>query len=175
MDLGVIEVVVSRKKDTLMSFLKILLVMLAVCFILIAMLFIGAGSFIIGLLALAIGIGAAVGGYFAGLNVQIDYEYSLVDRELRVARINNKEKRKFMGSYDLDKMEILAPEKSYQLGSYKNRKAEKEFDYSDKEESGRYILWLEDKSKFILTLRGEEAQTMLSEIRRFAPRKVVLE
>lgn len=174
MDLGVIEVVASRKKSTLMVLLRVLLIVAAVLLIVLSMMIIGAGSMAAGLIALAAGALAAFGAYAAGLRIQIDYEYSLVDRELRIARIQNKERRKYLGALDLDKMEILAPAGSRYLDDWKSRKAEKLQDYTDGTQNGRYVLWMEGNAEYLLTLEGEEAQTLLSEVKRFAPRKVWL-
>lgn len=165
---GVIEVVVCNKPNTGMKALKILLIVLAV-----AGFFLSAAS----LIFLIVAVVCAILAYVVNGKIQIDYEYSLVDRELRVARIANKEKRKHLGTYDLDKMEILAPATSYHLDDFKRHKVDKDLDYSDhlKPEDhpqGRYILFLEDNTRIQLTLQGEEAQRLLDSIRQFAPRKV---
>ena len=167
MDNGCIEVVVNTKKNTLMSFLKILLICLTACFVLIGL---ATGLWV----AVIIGIATGVGAWFVSRNVNIEYEYSLVDRELRLAKIMDKSSRKSLGSYDLDKMEILAPQGSWHLDGMKNRQVAKTLDYSshDPQEKGtKFELYIGD-TKLLLTLAGEEAEVLLGAIRQFAPRKV---
>lgn len=177
MELGVIEVVVNRKKSAAISALRVLCVIGAVMFLLLGLTVIG----IIGLIALipiGIGVGCAVGAYFARMNSQVDYEYSLVDRELRVAKIMNKERRKSVGQYDLNKMEILAQAKSHQLDSYHNMQDFKVLDYSARDDAktdSLYELYLVDQSnklRILLNLEGEEGEKLLNSVKMFAPRKV---
>ncbi len=177
MELGIIEVVVNCKKNALIGVAKVACVILAVLFLLGGMTMMG----VIGLWALVpivLGVLAIIGAYFANLNSDVDYEYSLVDRELRVAKIMNKEKRKAVAQYDLDKLEILAPMNSHQLDSYRNRQGLKELDFSshDSERAATtYYCYLEGSQKLILDLAGSDGEKLLNAIRMFAPRKVFTE
>lgn len=174
MELGIIEVVVSRKRNSLLGVVKVL------CFVLAAILLLGGMALMgsIGLWAfipIALGVGAGVGGWLAGMNCCIDYEYSLVDRELRIAKIMNKERRKALATYDLEKMEILAPVNSHELDSYRNRKNDKEADYSthdDTRKATTYLCFLEGSQKLVLDIDGSDGEKLLKAIRMFAPRKV---
>ena len=167
MDIGCIEVVVSRKSSALTKFFRVLLIMLAVCFIILGL----AGITV----ALIIGIGCGIGAYFVSREINVDYEYSYVDREIRIAKIMNKERRKEIASYDLDKMEILAPARSWHLDDYKNRKLEKEYDYSSgkaAQPDPTYYLYLEGNARLKLDLEGEDAAKLIEAVRQIAPRKV---
>ena len=158
MELGIIEVVVNCKKNPLIGVAKVVCVILAVLLLLGGLSLMG----ILGLWALVpivLGVAAAIGAYLANLNSNVDYEYSLVDRELRVAKILNKEKRKAVGQYDLDKLEILAPMNSHRLDSYRNRQGLKEMDFSTRDsektarkpeaDSGYFrIGWREDAGRY---------------------------
>ncbi len=168
MDDGVIEVVVNNKPSGAMKFLRALFIVLAVLSLILS-----AAS----LVFLAFLVAFAILAWYVSGRIQIDYEYSLVDRELRVAPIANKEKRKHLGTYDLDKMEVLAPAGSYHLDDYKNHTVEHDLDYSDHEKAqdhpaGRYLLYLEGNTRIQLTLQGQEAEKLLDSVRQFAPRKV---
>ena len=174
MELGIIEVVVNCKKNPLIGVAKVVCVILAVLLLLGGLSLMG----ILGLWALVpivLGVAAVIGAYMANLNSNVDYEYSLVDRELRVAKILNKEKRKAVGQYDLDKLEILAPMNSHRLDSYRNRQGLKEMDFStrDSEKAATtYYCYLEGSKKLILDISGSDGEKMLGAIRMFAPRKV---
>ena len=167
MELGIIEVVVNCKKNPLIGVAKVVCVILAVLLLLGGLSLMG----ILGLWALVpivLGVAAVIGAYLANLNSNVDYEYSLVDRELRVAKILNKEKRKAVGQYDLDKLEILAPMNSPRQGL-------KEMDFStrDSEKAATtYYCYLEGSKKLILDISGSDGEKMLGAIRMFAPRKV---
>ena len=164
MDTGCLEVVVKRKKSTAMAFLKVLTIMLAVCFALIGLMGIWP--------ALIIAAACAVAAYFVSQNVDVEYEYTYLDRELRLAKIMNLSKRKEIGKYDLEKMEILAPANSYHLDDFKNKKV-RELDYSSHEEKKpdpRYFLYVGGDTKLIL----EPTTEMVEAIRSFAPRKTFL-
>ncbi len=167
MDTGCIEIVVNSKSSALIKFAHILLIMLAVAFALLGM--------VAGFVPLIIAIACGIGAYFAGMNTEVDYEYSLVDKELRVAKILKKSRRKDMGKFDLDKMEILAPAVSHELDSYNHRQNLKEFDFSrhdPEEKESKYNLFLEGGTKLVLTLEGDDGKLILDNVRAFAPRKV---
>ena len=167
MDTGCIEIVVNRKKSSAIKFAYILLIMLAVAFVLLA--------FVAGVLPFIIAIVCAIGVYFVGMETEVDYEYSLVDKELRIAKIMKKSRRKDMGKFDLEKLEILAPSASHELDSYNHRQNLKEFDFSthDKEEKeSRYAAFLVGGTKLVLTLEGDDGKLILDNVRSFAPRKV---
>ena len=167
MDTGCIEIVVNSKSSTLVKFAYILLIMLTAAFALLGM--------AAGIVPLIFAIACGVGAYFVGMNTQVDYEYSLVDKELRVAKIMKKSRRKDMGKYDLEKLEILAPAASHELDSYNHRQNQKELDFSrhdPEEKESKYNLFLEGGTKLVLTLDGDDGKLILDNVRAFAPRKV---
>lgn len=152
---------VKRKTPTYMKFLKILSVMLAVCFILIGFLF---------WIGLIIGIAFAVAAYFIHLNADLEYEYLYVDKELTIDKIMAKSKRKRVAVFDLDKMEIAAPIKSWHLDNYRNR-TDKAVDYSSGEEKQpdkRFVFFYDGQKKIIF----EPNEEMVRAMQFAAPRKV---
>ena len=75
-----------------------------------------------------------------------------------------------MAAYQVDRMEIMAPFRSYRLDNYKNRQV-KIKDYSIGEEQQpdlRYAVYYEGGEKLILS----PSQEMVKAIRNVAPRKV---
>ncbi len=103
--------------------------------------------------------------------MRVEYEYTYMDKELRIDRIYNESKRKSVVVLDLNKMEILAKENSYHLDSYKNRTV-KEWDYStgleDNEELATYVLYYAGSDKYYLSLNDDFMKT----IRQTMPHKV---
>jgi len=103
--------------------------------------------------------------------MKVEYEYTYMDRELRIDRIFNESKRKSIAILDLGKMDILAKESSYHLDSYKNRPM-KEWDFStgleDDEDLATYVLCYAGTDKYYLSLSEDFMQT----IRRTMPHKV---
>lgn len=167
MDLGVIEVVVNTGRNTMLAVLRIVLIVLAVFFLLLGI----TAWWPLLIPAAACGVGA----YFADLNAIVDYEYSLVDNELRVAKILKKERRKFLGTYELDKLEIMAPEKAHQLDAYRNSDRYKTLDYSNKSDAEhRFQAYVDGRMRILLTIDSEEGERMIKMIRQFAPSKVIM-
>ncbi len=156
-----VECLVARKPSVLLSFLKILLIMLTVVFVLIGAIYIP------GLVVAAI---TGVGAYFATMNANIEYEYLYLDREVSVDKVMAKSRRKKANTFSVDKMEVLAPLNSHRLDSYRNRNA-KTLDYSSgvaEQPERRYMMVCEGDVKVIFEPNAE----MVKAIQSIAPRKV---
>lgn len=156
-----VECLVARKSSMLLTFLKMLLIMLAVVFVIIGV------SYLPGLLIAA---AAGVGAYFAYMNADIEYEYLYLDKEVSVDKVMAKSKRKKAGSYAIDQMEIMAPLNSHRLDSYKNRGTEA-LDYSSgiaNQPERRYMMVYNGDVKVIF----EPNEEMIRAIQSVAPRKV---
>lgn len=156
-----VECLVARKPSMLLSFLKILLIMLTVVFVLIGAVYIP---------GLVVAIITGVGAYFATMNASIEYEYLYVDREISVDKVMAKSRRKKANTFSVDKMEILAPLNSHRLDSYRNRNA-KMLDYSSgiaAQPERRYMMVCEGDTKVIFEPNAE----MVKAIQSIAPRKV---
>ena len=166
MDTGCLEVVVNRKTNTLMKALHYGAIVLAVCFLL--------SAFMIHFALIVPAVACAVGVYFTWLECVVDYEYVYVDREIRIAKIMQKQRRKEIGVYDLGKMEIMAPAGSWHLDAYKGRNLEV-LDYSSGMDDNlpcRYEIVLEGGKKLILDLVGEYGSQITGLIRNYYPRFV---
>ncbi len=156
-----VEWLVKRKTPAYMKLLRILFIMLTVCFVLIGLILIP---------ALLIGIALGVVSYFIYMNSELEYEYLYVDRELTVDKVMAKSKRKRVAVFNLDKMEIVAPVKSWHLDNYKNRN-DKISDYSSGEEKQpdkRYVFYYDGQKKVIF----EPNEEMIKAMQFAAPRKV---
>ena len=94
-----VECMVKRKKNGLLTALKVLLIVIAVFAFLIGSI----GSIIFYIIAVAAGVGA----YFVGLNASLEYEYLYVDRQLSVDKILAKSRRKKVGTFGVGWIEIL--------------------------------------------------------------------
>ena len=116
-----VECMVKKKANGLMSALKVLLIGITVITGLLG--FMGLIVFLI------IAVVAGVGAYFVSLNANLEYEYLYVDKQLTVDKIMARTRRKKVETFDLERMEILAPIKSWHLDDYKNRQL-KGVDYS---------------------------------------------
>ena len=156
-----VEWLVKRKTPAYMAFLKILFTVLAVFFVLIGLLL---------LPALLIGVICGVAAYFITLNADLEYEYLYVDKELTVDKVMAKSRRKRVAVFSLDKMEIVAPVKSWHLDNYKNRSG-KAVDYSSGEEKQpdkRFVFYYDGQKKVIF----EPNEEMIKAMQTVAPRKV---
>lgn len=157
-----VECLVKAKTSMAATLLKILLIAVtAVCIL----------GMLIGItLAIIPAILAGAGAYFVNMFTDLEYEYLYIDKELVVDKVMAKSRRKRVASYNLDKVEILAPVRSYHLDNYKNRTA-KVKDYSIGEELKpdlRYVMFYEGGEKIILSPSPELIKLM----KNVAPRKV---
>lgn len=156
-----VEWLVKRKTPAYMTLLKILTIMLTVCFVLL-------GFFLLPAMIIAVLLGVAA--YFVYLNSDVEYEYLYVDKELTVDKVMAKSRRKRVATYDLGKIEILAPIKSWHLDNYKNR-TDKTVDYSSGEEKQpdrRFAFFYDGKQRVLI----EPNEEMIKAMQTVAPRKI---
>ena len=160
-----VECLVKAKTSTLAKFGKTVLITLTVIFVL--------AIFVLPYLMIFAFIGAlltGVGAYFLNLFTDLEYEYLYLDKELTVDKVMAKSKRKRIATYQLDRIEILAPIKSYHLDNYKNRNA-KEKDYSIGEvlqPDRRYAMYYEGGEKILLS----PSEELIKVMKNVAPRKI---
>lgn len=143
-----VECLVKAKQPTWAKILKVLLIALTVLSCLVMFVFI---------IFLPVALAAGVGAYFLNMYTDLEYEYLYLDKELSVDKIMAKSKRKRVGTYSLDRMEVFAPVYSYHLDNFKNRQV-KEKDYSIGEvlqPDGRYAMYYEGGEKILLSPNEE--------------------
>ena len=160
---GYVECLVKAKPSILGKFFKYLLIMLTVA---LALLMFLTMNVILMILAVVTGVGA----YFVNLFTDLEYEYLYLDKELVIDKVMAKSRRKRVATYSLDKVEILAPIKSYHLDNYKNRNV-KQKDYSigiEEKPDLRYAMYYEGGEKLLLSPSPE----MIKIMKNVAPRKV---
>lgn len=156
-----VECLVKRKTPTYLILVRSLLIALTVCFVLVGLLLIP---------ALLLGIVFGVAAYFVNLRTNLEYEYLYVDKELTVDKIMAKTKRKRVAVFDVEKMEIMAPVKSWHLDNYKNRN-DKASDYSSgevKQPDTRYVFYYEGRQKIIF----EPNEELIKALQFVLPRKM---
>lgn len=156
-----VECLVARKSSPVLNFLKMLLIMLTVVFAILGVMFIP---------GLLIAIVTGVAAYFVTMNANLEYEYLYLDREISIDKVMAKSRRKKVGAYGIDQMEIFAPLNSHRLDSYKNREL-KTLDYSSRvaaQPERRYMMVWNGDTKIIL----EPNQEMIKAVASIAPRKV---
>ncbi len=127
--------------------------------------------FFVPALSIVVGLGLAMlYRYVIFPLTDVEYEYLYCDKTITVSKIMAKEKRKDLETFDIEKMEILAPANSYRLGEYKNRDL-KEYAYwsMDKtKEEPPYAMIYEGGRKILLDL----PQEFVKMVHNNAPRKV---
>ncbi len=157
-----VECLVARKPSAILSFFKVLLIMMTVVFVFLGLMFVP---------ALLVAIITGVGAYFAYMNADVEYEYLYLDKEVSVDKVMAKSKRKKAGSFSIDQMEIMAPLNSHRLDSYRNREVKKVYDFSSGvacQPEKRYMLFFAGETKVVI----EPNEEMIKAIQTIAPRKV---
>ena len=158
-----VECMVARRTKPIESFVKYVLYGLT-GFAILGALFTSILVFFIAAIALG------VGSYFFSLYTDIEYEYLYLDKEIVVDKVLKKSKRKRVATYELEKIEIFAPIKSYHLDNYKNRQA-KVVDISSGVENmpdKRYVFFYNGEQKVII----EPNEELVKIMKNVAPRKV---
>lgn len=143
-----VECLVKKKTSTAAIVGKYTLYILAFAFFILSVM---NGLTVIPLL-LAVIIGVI--GYFVTIRTDLEYEYLYLDKELTIDKVMAKTSRKRVAVYQLDRMEILAPMKSYHLDDYRNRTVTVK-DYSigyEDQPDRRYCMYYEGGVKLILSL-----------------------
>ena len=149
-----VECLVKAKANPLGKFFKVFLIILTV--ILAFFTFLGVA------VAFVAAVATGVGAYFVNLYTDIEYEYLYLDRELTIDKVMAKTKRKRVATYNLDRIEVMAPVFSYHLDNYKNRNV-KEIDYSIGEvlqPDLRYVMYYEGGEKIIFSPSPEMVKVL---------------
>ncbi len=155
-----VECMVSARPRSIILFAKYVLI--GLCALTFLMGFINAWL-------LLVAIASGVGAYFSIQYSNIEYEYLYLDKEIVVDRIFNKARRKRVATYQVDKIEVMAPFHSYHLDDYKNRKATvKDFSrgYEDKPDT-RYVFFYNGQEKIIF----EPNEAFVKAVKNVSPRK----
>lgn len=109
--------------------------------------------------------------YFVHMRADIEYEYLFVERELSIDVIRAKSKRKRIAEFEINRMEIFAPQGSHRLDEYKNRKLPVKDYSSHLSDTNPYVMiYMGDKELQMVILEGSEALTKC--FYNAAPRKV---
>ncbi len=163
-DNSYVECLVESKASPLVKTLSYLSLFLAIIFFL-------SSLFLLGFVGLILCVLAGVAYYFLSLNANIEFEYQYCDKEITVDKILNKSKRKNVGKYELEHLEILAPSNSYHLDNFKS-KTYKTVDYSAREKDRKpdptYTFIYDGKEKVIF----EPTAEFVNAVKSVAPRKV---
>lgn len=156
-----VECLVKARSSIILKILKVVLIAVTI-----ATGLLGLMGFIF---FLAIAVVAGVAAYFVFLQADVEYEYLYLDKEITVDKVMAQSKRKRMGVYSVDKMEIVAPVDSYHLDAYRNRTVQ-EINYGG-EDVKEYAIYYEGGKKIILSPSAE----MVAALRNVAPRKVFMD
>ena len=155
-----IELLVKKKKTSTDTLLKALMIGVTVILF----------NPIILLPAIVMG----VVDYFKLPALDLEYEYLYVNGELDIDKIMSKQKRKRVGSYDMKKVELVAPRNSHELDSFRNRKDLKVHDYSSMEENAKTFGMVINGEKGMELIYFDPNEAILKDMQRIAPRSVKL-
>lgn len=125
------------------------------------------------LISLVLAAVLGVATYFAWLQTAVEYEYLYLDKEITIDKVLARTKRKRVATFDLNRIEIIAPVQSYHLDNYKNRQV-KVKDFSSGENidvKKRFVFYYEGGVKVVF----DPNQKMIDVLRNVAPRKVFVD
>lgn len=161
MDDFYIEQIVNRNDEKKTSAVRLLVITVAVILFL-AGAFTGFGLLIFAGLAICF-----IGLYFLVPMTNVEYEYLYMSKELSVDKIYNKERRKKMGSWDLNNMESLKLQQNQATAA---NAGEKLFDFTSGEDSATcYELVIKEKGTVRIVFEPNEE--LLKAIKSQFPRQ----
>ncbi|MCQ2494676.1 MAG: DUF6106 family protein [Lachnospiraceae bacterium] len=158
-----VECLVKGKKNIKAEIGRVALIVLAVLLVAVAFIF---WQFWIALFAAA----ASVGAYVVSGYINVEYEYLYLDKEIVIDRIYNQEKRKRVATYSFEKIQVVAPIKSYHLDKF-GKVSEKAVNYGigiEEKPDRRYVIFFENKDQVIFSPSEEMVKVMKNAL----PRKV---
>lgn len=157
------ELLVKKEKGAKDTLIRVACVIPTV---LLALLTLLTGNVIFFIIVIALG----VLDYFVFQWTDIEFEYLYLDKEISVDKIMAKTRRKKLMTISVEKIEIMAPEKSYHLDPYRNRQT-KVVDLSaghDLPDHKLYWVFYEGNQKILMNLTEDFAKM----VKGIAPRKV---
>lgn len=162
------EILVKQKKNSAASLVRAALIAATVVFAL--------GAFFMHPVFLLPALALGILCWFYSSRTDREYEYLYVNGDFDIDVIYNRQKRKKMGSYDVNSLIVFAPEKSHELDPYRRKNGMTIKDYSSKEGSAKVWggVYSVDKGEEMILLELED-DSIVKDLRRYAPRKVFLD
>lgn len=120
-------------------------------------------------------LGLGIAAYFILPNLDLEYEYVYVNGELDIDKIMAKSKRKRVQSFDLAKMEIMAPVNSHRMDYQNHNTKLKVLDFSSGNKEHKVYAMIIPDEKEICKVLLETDQTLLENIQKSCPRKVFMD
>ncbi len=102
----------------------------------------------------------------------VEYEYIYISGEIEISKICGKMKRKTLKTFDIENLEMLAPEGDDELQTFE-RQEHQVFDYSSLvKENQKYVAFIRKDSN-LTKIIFEPSEAIVKEAKMMAPRKVV--
>ena len=161
------ELLVKKEQTVKDQAIKILLIFLLV--------FTAIAGLILTPLAWVLTIGLGIAAYFVLPLLDLEYEYVFVNGELDIDRIASKAKRKRMKSFDLAKMEIMAPVNSHRMDYQNHNTNMKVLDFSSGNSQHKIFAMIIPDDTTVYRVLLEPYKELLDNIARSCPRKVFLD
>lgn len=147
----------------------------AVKFLIIALLALTAVAGVIFTPAWILTIALGIASYFILPNLDLEYEYVFVNGELDIDKIAAKAKRKRVKSFDLAKMDIMAPVNSHRLDYQNHNTNLKVMDFSSGNKEHKIFAMIIAEEKEIFKVLIEPDQELIENIQKSCPRKVFVD
>ena len=161
------ELLVKKKTTGKDQAIKILIIALIVLT--------AAAGLLITPLAWVLTIGLGIAAYFVLPLLDLEYEYVFVNGELDIDRIASKAKRKRMKSFDLAKMEMMAPVNSHRMDYQNHNTNLKVLDFSSGNPQHKIFAMIIPDDNNVYKVLLEPDRELIDNIARSCPRKVFLD
>lgn len=128
---------------------------------------------ILNFVAFGISIIAAYLVRYTFQTTNVEYEYTYIAGECRIDKVMSKRKRKKCTQFELDKVEVIAPEGHESLKGYENKECSLKKYVSGEQDAKRYIVY-ERKDADLVEIIFEPNEKLLKAMQNYAPRKIII-
>ena len=103
--------------------------------------------------------------------LKTEYEYIFCDGQLDFDRINGGARRKHILRIEMEEVELVAPQNSHALDSYRGNGTVK--DFSSGQKNGRVYVIIMNRNGSLVKILFEPSEKMLACMKTKAPRKII--
>jgi hypothetical protein len=115
----------------------------------------------------------ALAWYYISFKFGKEYEYAYFDREVRLARIINKSRRKSLGTYSMEDVEVVAPAGDRAVQRYEQMQGIKVLDYTSHNKGTPYYEMVIRQEGQTILLKMELDDRYLDEVEKQYKQKVI--
>ncbi len=162
------EVLIKKKETGREKGIRILMIVLTAGLVII--------GFVINPIMLFVALAAGVADYIIFPRLNVEYEYAYVNGQLDIDKIFSKQSRKRAAEYNLDTIEIVAPEGSSRLDGFRGNPNIRKVDFTsgDEKDKESFFAFVTSRNNVREYVLFQPSEKMIKDMHMRAPGKVFL-